>query len=142
MKDTTANNLVNNSKNSSDALSSTGNGTGWSRRKFVKHSAAAVAAFSLVPRHVLGGPKFVAPSEKINVAIVGCGGQGRTNVRALFNQPDVQIIAVADPIESPGPACLLLQGQRRSPAGQGRRSKSITPRRRPTSRWPTTRISA
>ena len=59
-----------------------------------------MAAFSVVPRHVLGGPKFVAPSEKINIAIIGCGGQGRTNVRALFNHPDAQIIAVADPIES------------------------------------------
>jgi len=42
----------------------------------------------------------VAPSGKINVAIIGCGGQGQTNVRNLFQQPDVQIIAVADPIES------------------------------------------
>jgi predicted dehydrogenase len=59
----------------------------------------AVAGFSLVPRQVLGGPRFVAPSEKINLAIVGCGGQGQVNVRALFQQPDVQIIAVADPVE-------------------------------------------
>ena len=74
--------------------------TGLSRRQFICRTATAVAAFSVVPRHVLGGPKFVAPSEKINIAIVGCGGQGRENVRALFNHPDVQIIAVADPIES------------------------------------------
>ena len=99
MKDTSANSIVNNSKNSSDAHSPAGIATGWSRRKFVKHSAAAVAAFSIVPRHVLGGPKFVAPSDKINVAIVGCGGQGLTNVRGLLNHPDVQIIAIADPAE-------------------------------------------
>ena len=55
---------------------------------------------SVVPRHVLGGAKFVAPSEKVNIAIIGCGGQGRTNVRTLFNEPYAQIIAVADPIES------------------------------------------
>ena len=58
-----------------------------------------MAAFSLVPRHVLGGPRFVAPSEKVNVAVIGCGGQGRTNTRALFQLADVQIIAVADPQE-------------------------------------------
>jgi predicted dehydrogenase len=73
---------------------------GLSRRLFMRRTATAVAAFSLVPRHVLGGPKFVAPSERINLAIIGCGGQGRTNVRALFSHADAQIIAVADPIES------------------------------------------
>ncbi len=73
---------------------------GLSRRQFLCRTATAVAAFSVVPRHVLGGPRFVAPSEKINIAIVGCGGQGRTNVRSLFEHPDAQIIAVADPIES------------------------------------------
>jgi predicted dehydrogenase len=73
--------------------------SGLSRRKFIHCTAAAVAGFNLVPRHVLGGPRFVPPSEKINLAIVGCGGQGQTNLRALFNHPDVQVIAVADPIE-------------------------------------------
>src|ERR1041385_3128484 len=69
------------------------------RRRFLGSTAVAAAGFSLVPRHVLGGPKFVAPSEKVNIAIVGCGGQGQVNVRALFGQEDAQIIAVADPIE-------------------------------------------
>src|SRR5262245_61285221 len=73
--------------------------SGLTRRQFTGHTAASVAAFNLVPRHVLGGPKFVPPSEKINIAIIGCGGQGQTNVRALFQQPDAQIIAVADPVE-------------------------------------------
>lgn len=69
------------------------------RRQFLARSATAVAAFTIVPRHVLGGPKFVPPSEKVNVAIIGCGGQGMTNVRALTAQADSQIIAVADPAE-------------------------------------------
>ena len=70
-----------------------------SRRQFLSTTASAVTAFTLVPRHVLGGTKFVAPSEKVNIAIVGAGGQGRTNVRELFKQDDAQIIAVADPHE-------------------------------------------
>lgn len=70
-----------------------------SRRKFLGTATVAAAGISIVPRHVLGGAKFVAPSEKINLAIVGCGGQGQTNVRNLFQQKDVQIIAVADPVE-------------------------------------------
>ncbi len=68
-----------------------------SRRAFLKTSATA-AALTLVPRHVLGGPGHVAPSQKVLIAIVGAGGQGRHNARALFNEPDAQIIAVADPI--------------------------------------------
>ena len=69
------------------------------RRRFLNTAAAAAAAWTLVPRHVLGGPRFVAPSEKVNIAIIGAGGQGRTNVRALFNEPAAQIIAVCDPNE-------------------------------------------
>jgi predicted dehydrogenase len=68
------------------------------RRQFVGGMAAA-ATFTIVPRYVLGGPKFVAPSEKVNIAIIGCGGQGRTNARGLFGEKDAQIVAVADPRE-------------------------------------------
>src|SRR6476646_10179445 len=74
--------------------------SGLSRRAFIRSTTTAIAGFSIIPRHVLGGARFVPPSEKVNVAIVGCGGQGRTNVRSLFEQADAQIIAVADPIES------------------------------------------
>jgi predicted dehydrogenase len=60
----------------------------------------AASVFTIVPRHVLGGHGFVPPSDKVNVALVGAGGQGRTNVRELFKQPDAQVIAVADPAET------------------------------------------
>jgi predicted dehydrogenase len=69
------------------------------RRQFIATTAAAAAGFTIVPRHVLGGPRFVAPSDKVNVAIIGVGGQGRTNTRALFQEEDCQVIAVADPAE-------------------------------------------
>jgi len=46
-----------------------------SRREFLG-SAAAVAAFTIVPRHVLGGPGNTPPSEKLNVACIGIGGMG------------------------------------------------------------------
>ena len=69
------------------------------RRQFIATTTAAAAAFTIVPRHVLGGPRFVAPSDKVNVAIIGAGGQGRTNARALFQEEDCQIIALADPAE-------------------------------------------
>ncbi len=70
-----------------------------SRRRFLGSAAGAAAAFTIVPRYVLGGGRFVAPSETINVAIIGCGGQGRTNSQGLFQQADVRIVAVVDPNE-------------------------------------------
>ena len=76
---------------------------GTSRRRFLTKASTLAAtsfAFTLVPRHVLGGPKFVAPSEKVNVALVGAGGQGRMNLQSLFALPDVQVVAVADPAEA------------------------------------------
>jgi len=69
------------------------------RRRFIASASAAAAAATFVPRHVLGGPGFVAPSDKVNVAIVGVGGQGLNNARALFQESDCQVIAIADPAE-------------------------------------------
>lgn len=69
------------------------------RRQFLGTAAAATVC-TIVPRYVLGGPRFVAPSEKVNIAIIGAGGQGRTNARHLFNEPEAQIIAVCDVADS------------------------------------------
>jgi hypothetical protein len=46
-----------------------------SRREFMR-AAATAAAFTIVPRHVLGGARHVPPSEKLNIAGVGIGGRG------------------------------------------------------------------
>ena len=96
------------------------------RREFIATTAAAAAAFTIVPRHVLGGPRFVAPSDKVNVAIIGAGGQGRTNTRALFQEDDCQVIAVADPAESVGSVAVVLRRQGRPRAGERRKSRSTT----------------
>ncbi|MCK5000341.1 MAG: Gfo/Idh/MocA family oxidoreductase [Anaerohalosphaera sp.] len=63
-----------------------------SRRTFMA-SAAAVAAFTIVPRHVLGGPNYVAPSEKLNIAAIGAGGMGSSNLNAMSNE---NIVALCD----------------------------------------------
>jgi predicted dehydrogenase len=70
-----------------------------SRRRFVTATASTVAAVTILPRHVLGGPGFVAPSDKVNVGLIGAGGQGRTNTRSLMQEEDCQVIALADPCE-------------------------------------------
>src|SRR5207244_11436711 len=45
------------------------------RRRFVQ-GAAAAASVTIVPRHVLGGRGFVAPSDTFGGALIGCGGRG------------------------------------------------------------------
>ena len=49
------------------------------RRHFLASTSAA-AAFTIVPRHVLGGPGYVAPSDKLNIACIGVGGRGGAQV--------------------------------------------------------------
>lgn len=70
---------------------------GLSRRKFMVASGMAATAFTLVPRHVLGGAGFVAPSEKITVAHIGCGTQGLRELPGLLSTPQVQVVAACDP---------------------------------------------
>src|SRR6059036_638022 len=72
---------------------------GVSRRKFMLTSGAAAAAFTIVPRHVLGGAGFVPPSEKITLAYIGCGTQGLREMPSMLNLPEVQIVAVCDPVK-------------------------------------------
>lgn len=68
-----------------------------SRRKFVGLTAATAAAFTIVPRHVLGGKNYVAPSDKITLAYIGVGTQGIRELLPMLGQPQVQVVAVCDP---------------------------------------------
>ena len=54
-----------------------------SRRAFVGGVAAAGLGFHIVPRHVLGGTRHVAPSDTLSVACIGVGGMGRNDVRGV-----------------------------------------------------------
>ena len=65
-----------------------------SRRDFVG-AAAAVAAFTVVPRRVLGGAGNTPPSEKLNVAGVGVGGMGQNNI-AKCAEAGANIVALCD----------------------------------------------
>ena len=71
------------------------------RREFLA-SAAAAAAFTIVPRHVVGGQGFVAPSDKITLAYIGVGTQGLREMLDLITVPDIQIVAVCDPNKDVG----------------------------------------
>ncbi len=63
-----------------------------SRRKFLADTAVTAAAFSIVPRHVLGRG-FTPPSDLLNIAGVGVGGMGRAN---LINLASQNIVALCD----------------------------------------------
>ena len=65
---------------------------GLPRRDFVRSAAIAAAGLTIVPRHVLGKGQ-TAPSDLVNVAGVGIGGMGRSNMTALASQ---NIVALCD----------------------------------------------
>ena len=62
------------------------------RREFLKLSSAA-ASLAIVPRHVLGGPGHTPPSEKLNIAGIGIGGQGGGDLREMATE---NIVALCD----------------------------------------------
>jgi len=64
-----------------------------SRRDFMGTAAAAMAAVTFVPRHVLGGAGHTPPSEKLNIAGVGIGGMGQNNIHACETE---NIVALCD----------------------------------------------
>ena len=74
-----------------------------SRRKFLKNSAKTSLGLMIVPRHVLGGKGYVPPSDRLNIAIVGAGGQGTGHVKGVKKSPhnliglcDVDKVKAAD----------------------------------------------
>ncbi len=69
---------------------------GVSRRKFVKGAALTASAFSIVPRHVLGGSGYRAPSDVLNIVGVGVGGMGRTNLRHMVKTGEAKITGLCD----------------------------------------------
>ncbi len=66
-----------------------------SRREFTA-AAVSTAAFTIVPRHVLGGRGFTPPSDKITLAVIGMGRQGMVVMMNLLQLPDIQVVSVCD----------------------------------------------
>lgn len=76
------------------------------RRSFLKKTSvtAALLGFpTIVPSYVLARPSGsgrqqpVAPSNRITMGLIGCGGMGRGDMGALMQYPEVQFVAVCDP---------------------------------------------
>jgi predicted dehydrogenase len=66
------------------------------RRTFLGGAAGAVAAFTIVPSHVLGGAGGQPPSEKLNLAAIGIGGMGSANINACSTENFVALCDVDD----------------------------------------------
>ena len=67
----------------------------WSRRDLMGQ-AAAVAAFTVVPRHVFGGQEHTPPSEKLNIAGIGIGGRGEGDLHECGSENVVALCDVDD----------------------------------------------
>lgn len=61
------------------------------RRKFIGTAGAAAAGFTIIPRYVMGGAGYTAPSDLINVAGIGVGSQGGGDIQQICT-PDVPIV--------------------------------------------------
>ena len=64
------------------------------RRQFMK-SLGAVGLFTIVPRKVLGGNGFIAPSDQLTKAIIGVGGIGRSSTHFSSSEA-CRLLAVCD----------------------------------------------
>ncbi len=70
--------------------------SGLTRRAFLGTAAGAAAGMMVVPRHVLGGPGYVAPSDKLNIGCVGVGGKGFSDTQAASTEAIVALCDVDD----------------------------------------------
>lgn len=69
--------------------------TSISRRNFVRNAGMVGAGFFIVPRHVLGRG-FIAPSDKLNIAGIGVGGKGQSDLFEFAKSTKVNIVALCD----------------------------------------------
>jgi predicted dehydrogenase len=77
-----------------------------SRRRFIGRTLAAGAAIAIVPRRVLGGPGYTAPSDTLTKAVIGVGSMGRAHIV----YPGAVLLAVCDVDEKHLETALELSG--------------------------------
>ncbi len=70
--------------------------TDTSRRQFIKQGTAATAGILIVPRFVLGGKGYTAPSDQLVIASVGVGGKGESDIAAFAKTGKARIAYLCD----------------------------------------------
>jgi predicted dehydrogenase len=69
--------------------------SGQSRRDFIKNAAIA-SSFFIVPRHVLGGVGYTSPSDQLNLAAIGAGGKGASDIELASVNGRERVVALCD----------------------------------------------
>jgi predicted dehydrogenase len=67
-----------------------------SRRSFIRNAGLAAAAVTIVPRHVIGGKGFLAPSDKLLIAGIGVGGKGESDIASFMKSGKAEIAFLCD----------------------------------------------
>jgi predicted dehydrogenase len=70
--------------------------TDLSRRNFIKNAGMTAAAFTILPRFVLGGKGYRAPSDTLYVAGIGAGGKGESDIANFAKSGKAQISYLCD----------------------------------------------
>lgn len=65
------------------------------RRDLIKSTTALASGFFIVPRHVLGRG-YTAPSDQLNLAAIGSGGKGRSDIANAWNEGKNRVVALCD----------------------------------------------
>lgn len=66
------------------------------RRKFIKNASASAAAFTIVPRFVIGGKGYTAPSDTLYIAGIGVGGKGQSDLTSIAESKNAKISILCD----------------------------------------------
>ncbi len=67
-----------------------------SRRNFIRNGGAALAGLYILPRHVMGGVGYRAPSDMLNIASIGVGGKGGDDINHFFKSGKANIAYLCD----------------------------------------------
>jgi predicted dehydrogenase len=67
-----------------------------SRREFIGTTALTVAGFTIIPRHTVSGLGHIVPSDKLNIAGVGIGGMGRSNLVNVAKTENIAALCDVD----------------------------------------------
>lgn len=67
----------------------------YQRRQFLRDASMGLAAFTIVPRNVIG-KGFIAPSDQLNIAGIGAGGKGESDLAEFAKSPKARVVALVD----------------------------------------------
>jgi predicted dehydrogenase len=68
----------------------------FNRRQFLKTAGAAIVLPTILPGSVFGGDGRIAPSNRINLGVIGMGWQGPANTQSFLAETDCQVVAACD----------------------------------------------